>query len=125
MTSTETKPAAKKTYEGGCHCGLVRYRVAAAIDSVVACNCSICQKSGNLLTFVPVGDFTLLSGADQLTPYKFNKHVINHLFCKGCGVKSFAEGQSPQGEMRAINIRCLDGVDARQFPIHDFDGRSQ
>src|SRR5205807_7317140 len=50
------------------------------------------------------------------------------LFCKTCGVKSFARGTGPKGEeMVAINLRCLDGVDvfAAQAAAKQFDGKSR
>jgi hypothetical protein len=122
MTTEQTE---KKTHTGGCHCGAVRYEFDGAIGEVIACNCSICGKSGTLLAFVPATDFRLLSGADQLVEYKFNKHVINHNFCKVCGIKSFAAGKPPTGpEMRAINVRCLDDVDVAALKVKHVDGKS-
>ena len=35
-----------RTYEGGCHCERVRFRVTADLDDVIICNCSICTKKG-------------------------------------------------------------------------------
>ncbi len=114
-----------KKYTGGCHCGQVRYEVNAALERVTACNCSICSKKGYLLTFVPAEHFTLLSGQDALTDYLFNKHHIHHLFCRSCGIESFARGATPDGrEMCAINVRCLDGLDWSALPVHHFDGKS-
>jgi len=92
---------------------------------VIACNCSICAKTGTLLTFVPASSFKLLSGEEALTDYQFNRQVIHHLFCNTCGVRSFARGVGPDGsEMAAINARCLDGFDMAQFPIQNYDGKS-
>lgn len=114
-----------QVYDGGCHCGAVRYRVEAELDTLVSCNCSICSKTGTLLTFVPESAFQLLSGEDSLTDYRFNKEVIAHLFCKRCGIRSFARGADAEGRtMVAINVRCLDGVDFDSLPKHHFDGRS-
>ena len=114
-----------KTYTGSCHCGRVKYEAKAAIDKVLACNCSMCGRAGVLLAFVPEKDFTLLSGEDALTDYQFNKHNIHHLFCKVCGVKSFAKGRGRDGtEMRAINVRCLEGVDPLSFEVKHVDGKS-
>jgi hypothetical protein len=114
-----------KTYEGGCHCGAVRYEVTADLDKVIACNCSICTKRGLLLTFTPASQFTLLSGQDGLTDYLFNKKVIHHLFCATCGVESFARGIGPDGsEMIAVNVRCLDGVDVSSLKPKPFDGKN-
>jgi hypothetical protein len=116
----------EKTYEGGCHCGKVRYKVASDLTPVIECNCSICSKKGTLLTFVGEPAFELLSGKDALSEYQFNKHVIHHLFCSTCGVTSFSRGKKPDGTaMVAINVRCLDGVDLRSLQITPFDGKSK
>jgi hypothetical protein len=48
-----------------------------------------------------------------------------HLFCKVCGVRSFARGQGPSGPMAAINTRCLDEVDATTLNVQYFDGKSR
>lgn len=117
------------THKGGCHCGKVRFEVQGVDLSkpVIACNCSICQRSGSLLAFVPATSFTLVSGEDELQHYAFNTKSIDHLFCKTCGIKSFAKGKNPDGtEMRAINVRCLDDLeDVRKLELHWFDGRSK
>jgi hypothetical protein len=115
-----------KTYTGGCHCGKVRYEVQADLSApVIACNCSMCGRSATLLTFVPPQQFTLKSGEDVLSDYLFNKHQIHHLFCRVCGIKSFARGAGPQGPMIAINARCLDGVEPEQLNVTRYDGRNQ
>lgn len=68
----------------------------------------------------------VLSGGDAQTEYQFNKHVIHHLFCKACGVASYATGKKPDGkEMVAVNVRCLDGVDLGALKLTHFDGRSR
>jgi hypothetical protein len=115
-----------KTYTGGCHCGKVRFEATVDLEQpVTACNCSICSKKGHLLTFVKDDAFKLLSGADMLTEYLFNKHHIHHTFCKVCGIQPFAEGTAPKGgKMHAINVRCLDGVDLGALKIKPFDGKS-
>ena len=115
----------KKVYSGGCHCGTVRYDVAADIGEVMACNCSRCAKLGWLLIFVPASDFTLKSGAQATTDYQFNKRAIHHLFCATCGIESYAHGKGPGGaEMVAINVRCLDDVDPDAFKVKTINGRS-
>ena len=114
----------KQTYSGGCQCGAVRYEVAADIGEVMACNCSRCGRMGFLLAFAPAQDFKLLAGEEATTEYRFNKHVIHHLFCATCGVQSFARGQRPDGaEVVAINVRCLDDVDPDSFAVKKVDGR--
>lgn len=115
----------KKTYEGSCHCQKVRYRVTTDLTPLISCNCSICAKTGSVLTFVPTNAFELLAGADELTDYQFNKKQVHHLFCKTCGVRSFGRGLDPSGnEVCAINVRCLDGVDLDALTLTKVDGRS-
>ena len=112
-------------HQGGCHCGTVRYEVETDMAQVLSCNCSICQKRGALLTFVEASKFKLLSGEGDLTDYQFNKKIIHHLFCRTCGVGSFARGIGPDGrKMVAINVRCLDDVDLGALKPTDFDGKS-
>ena len=116
-----------KRYEGGCHCGKVRFDVELDLSQpVVTCNCSICSKTGMLLAFTGVERFRLHSGEDALTDYQFGKKRIHHLFCRSCGVRSFGRGKGPDGkEMRAINVRCLDGVAIEGLTLYPFDGKSR
>ena len=112
-------------HTGGCQCGAVRYEVEADIKDVIACNCSRCGKLGSLLAFVPAQKFKLRAGEKATTDYRFNKHVIHHLFCSTCGIESFAKGTNPKGEaMIAINARCLDGIDVSSLNVKNFDGKA-
>ena len=113
------------TYTGGCHCGAVRYRVKVKLDRAMICNCSICTKAGTMLAFTPVSELELLAGQDALSDYQWGKKRIHHLFCRHCGIRSFAGAIGPDGrEMAAINVRCLDGVDLGAVPTGQFDGKS-
>jgi len=115
-----------QSYSGGCQCGKVRYEVQMDIAEVIACNCSRCRRLGSLLAFAPVAQFKLLAGEADLKSYEFNRHLIRHQFCSTCGIQSFAIGKNPKtgAEMAAINVRCLDGVDADAFKVRKVDGRN-
>ena len=40
-----------ETHTGGCHCGYLRYAVAAPLDDVAHCHCSICRRTtGGIVT---------------------------------------------------------------------------
>ncbi|CAH1671429.1 GFA family protein [Chelatococcus asaccharovorans] len=113
-------------FEGRCHCGAVQFSANADLANVISCNCSICSKHGLILTFVPADRFTLAAGEDTLKDYQFNTMRIRHRFCGNCGVEPFAEGAMPDGTpMRAINVRCLDGVDIAALSPTPVDGRSR
>jgi hypothetical protein len=110
---------------GSGQCGAVAFEADVDISEPITCNCSRCRRLGSVLAFTPRASFTLLSGADALTEYTFNRHVIRHQFCRTCGIQPFAYGRMPDGTpMAAINVNCLDGVDARALPARRFDGAS-
>jgi hypothetical protein len=113
------------TYKGSCHCGAIAFEVEGEVDGAMACNCSMCSRKGSLLWFVPRDDFRLLTPETDLGTYTFNKHVIQHRFCKTCGIHPFGEGTHPNGNrMAAVNIRCLEGIDLDAVPVEHVDGRS-
>lgn len=112
-------------YEGSCHCGDIRFEVEGHLDGATACNCSICERKGSLLWFVPRTAFHLLTPEDNIASYTFNKHAIVHRFCKRCGIHPYAEGAMPDGTpMAAINVRCLEAIDLGAVRIHHYDGRA-
>src|SRR5436190_23232593 len=114
------------THQGGCQCGKVRFQVEMDIGDVFACNCSRCGRLGSLLAFAPREKFAQLSGADAIETFEFNKHLITHKFCKICGIEPFALGVNPKtgGDMTAINVRCIDGIDVSTLSIKHVDGKS-
>ena len=98
------------TYEGGCHCGQVRFRVQGDLDDVSVCNCSVCTMKGIVHMVVPLEQFELLRGADAIATYTFGTGVAKHTFCRHCGIHSFYTPRSkPDGV--SVNARCLDDVD--------------
>jgi hypothetical protein len=111
------------TYEGGCHCGRVRFRVTADLDRVTYCNCSLCSKKGFLHLIVPPQQFEILIGKDELTTYTFNTRTAKHTFCKHCGVHPFYVPRSDPDKID-VNARCLDGVDPTTLRVRSFDGRN-
>lgn len=112
-------------YRGSCQCGAVSYEVDIDLDNAITCNCSRCRRLGSVLAFTPRANFDLKSGAESLTEYQFNRNQISHLFCKICGIQSFAYGAMPDGSpVAAVNANCLDDVDARAIPAQAVDGRS-
>ena len=114
------------THQGSCHCGRIKFEVEGDIDSALSCNCSICQRKGSLLWFVPHGALKLLTPDENASSYTFNKHVIRHRFCPTCGMHPYGEGKGPDGSaMAAINIRCLEDIELKAVPVTEFDGRSR
>jgi hypothetical protein len=99
-----------RTYEGGCHCERVRFRVTADLDTVILCNCSICTKKGIIHLIVPPERFELLCGKDDLMTYTFNTGVAKHTFRKHSGIHPFYVPRSDPDKID-VNARCIDDID--------------
>lgn len=122
---SEATTTATTTYKGSCHCGGIQFEVDGELTSTTDCNCSICQRKGTLMWFVPRPQLRLLTPRDAIRSYTFNKHAIQHNFCPTCGMHPFGEGTDPKGNaMAAVNVRCLEGVDVYALPVQHFDGRA-
>lgn len=117
----DAETASLRTHRGGCHCGRVRFEVdAPATLQVLDCNCSMCRMTGFLHLIAPAARFRLLSGADDLTEYRFNTGTARHLFCRHCGVKGFYVPRShPDGW--SVNARCLDPDTIDAIEVTPFD----
>jgi hypothetical protein len=123
---TERLPQLPRFFQGGCHCGAVRFRVRVETFRITDCNCSICQKKGFLHLIVPPEQFELLQGAEALQTYTFNTGVAQHHFCGICGIAPFYRPRSHPNHFD-VNARCLEDEPLedllRHFEIETFDGR--
>ncbi len=118
----------RKTYQGSCHCGAVRFECELDLsDETSRCNCSACSKYRFWKSIVQPDAFRLLEGAAALTGYQFGERRIHHMFCSLCGVKTFGRARfDDAGEFVAINVACLDyasDVELAAAPIVYQDGR--
>jgi hypothetical protein len=113
-----------EAYQGGCHCGAVRFVVHVRERTALDCNCSICGMKGFLHVIVPREQFELVQGEQALTTYRFHTGTAQHRFCSTCGVQPFYIPRShPEGV--ATNLRCFDDPEAAQrFEVTPFDGRN-
>jgi hypothetical protein len=98
----------KRSLEGGCLCGEIRYRVSGEIIDAGYCHCRICQRASGApvvawLT-VPAGSFSYLMG----TPSVYRSSAQSQReFCGGCGTQLlFRRIQSP--ETVDVTIASID-----------------
>jgi hypothetical protein len=127
-----------KTYQGGCHCGTVRYAVDLDFSSGLKahkCNCSICLKVNRTAIIVknPATHFELLSPAslDDVTNYTFGTKTQDNRFCTTCGVHLFSSGTFTIGGKTmthfGVNAVTLDpgqGIDLRELKVGYWDGEN-
>lgn len=115
----------KKSYQGGCHCGKVRFEATLDLaKGTFKCNCPICWKSR--LWGASAESFTLLQGEADLQDYQYKPTSVHHVFCRTCAVRSFAWADAPgKGRMHVVRVNCLDEVDVEELmaaPVQYFDG---
>ncbi len=114
-----------KKYQGGCHCGRVRFEIEAELTRATECNCSICTKKGALHHRVAPERFRLLSGQESLTLYQSGTRIARHWFCQHCGIHTYSNPRAAP-DMVSVNLRCLDDFETEKgnIEIRQFDGRN-
>jgi hypothetical protein len=116
----------RRTYSGRCHCGAVRFRFRSEeLTTGVRCNCSMCVRKGAVMSsrYIAREDFEELEGLDALAVYRFGDRVVNHYFCRTCGIYPFHDATVRPGEYR-VNVGCIEGLDPLALRIELIDGRS-
>ncbi len=114
--------SSEKWYDGGRHCGSVRFRLRIEVPEALECNCSICTKKGFINLITAPEDIVLVQGEEHLTTYRFNTRTAEHRFCRTCGIHPFSRPRSHPGSY-GVNARCLD--DGHAFlRITPFDGEN-
>ena len=114
----------KREYRGRCHCGRVAFSfLSEPITEGKRCNCSICKRKGAIMSAVyfPAADFQLISGASDMTDYRWGDHDVNHLFCKSCGIYPY-HGDDKQGYR--VNLGCVDAINSLDLSISVIDGQA-
>jgi hypothetical protein len=106
---------------GSCHCGSVRFSVAAAITELTTCDCSLCVKRNALMARVPEAALTVLEGAEALILYEWNTRRAKHYFCKRCGIYVFHRKRAAP-DYFGVNVFCLAGVDIAALPVRATEG---
>src|SRR5665213_1547156 len=103
-----------QSYEGGCLCGKLRFRVARAALESGYCHCRMCQKNSGApvvawTTFATAG-FSWLAG----TPGRYQSSArAERLFCADSGTYLVFHNAAPPAEI-SINTASFD--DPSAFP---------
>ena len=110
-----------KTYIGRCHCGSVEFQVASDLADPVRCNCSFCTRRGAVLQKVPVEQFGVITGNENLSRYGA-REFSDHFFCKNCGIHTFTRSTRNNENAVVVSLACLSGVDLDSIVPRIFDG---
>jgi hypothetical protein len=109
--------------EGVCHCGSVRWRFKGRLESVTACNCTVCRRYAALWAYGFEDEGIKVSGA--VTAYVWGDKTLGFHFCPTCGCVAYwrALQTREDGSRRiAVNVRLAEAEAVAALPIHHFDG---
>lgn len=109
--------------EGACHCGNVKWIYDLPLESVTACNCTVCSRYGALWAYGYMNEGITVTG--ETKSYTRGK-AINFNFCSQCGcvVHYTAKKPAENGRVRmAVNARMITDPDKiSSLPIDHFEG---
>lgn len=105
------KESTVSVVEGGCQCGAVRYRLAAAPVSVAVCHCRMCQRAtGTPMFAVLVMAHEAVDWIRGAPAWFRSSDVAERGFCQTCGTHlafRFVEGH-PREDDLDITLPSLD-----------------
>ena len=111
------------TFEGGCSCGAVRYRLTSAPMFVNCCHCTQCQRltgSAFVINAIIEADrVEVLSGAPEQTPGPSESGRPHDIYrCPSCRTAVWSDyGRRP---MRFVRVGTLDDPSALPPDAHIF-----
>jgi len=114
----------KQHYKARCHCRNVRFSFfSEPFTQGKRCNCSICRRKGAVMSahYIKPEDFEPIADLSVCTDYRWNDKMVNHLFCKTCGIYPY-HGDASFGYR--VNLGCVEGLDVLGLEIIVFDGAS-
>jgi hypothetical protein len=108
---------------GSCHCGAVSWRFEGEIESVTACNCTVCRRYGALWAYGREGIEIVVSG--PAATYTRGK-AVGFDFCPTCGCLTHYHVlylDDDGSRKMAVNVRMSeDPAAVADLPIDHFDG---
>jgi hypothetical protein len=122
----ESGSDAATKHRGSCHCGAVKFEVELGPDAGAArCNCSVCTKVAQTGAIVKPDAFSLSSGVEALSEYRWGGQISTRFFCRHCGIHCFGRGHLAQlgGDFVSVNLNALDDIDVSELKIIYWDGR--
>jgi hypothetical protein len=112
------------TFEGGCSCAKVRYRIEVAPIIVHCCHCRLCQRQTGsafvINALVETSRLTLLGAEPRRTAMPTESGRPHDIFrCDECGVAVWSE-YSGNAAVRFVRVGTLDDPTALAPDVHIF-----
>lgn len=116
------------SYEGGCQCGFIRYRITSEASVVYACHCTICQtQSGSAFAMamrVPAEHFHLLTGQLKIFERPGKNQILICSFCPECGTRIHHVPERTPGQV-SLKPGTLDDTSWLRPSVHFFSRSAQ
>ena len=110
--------------EGSCHCGTVKWSYPLKLESVTACNCTLCRRYGALWAYGHLEEGIKVSG--ETSAYMRGRKINGYHFCKQCGCLAYylCNTANKEGQFRiAVNLRMISEPEKiASLPIDHFEG---
>ncbi len=106
---------------GSCHCGAVRFELAAPPEEVTDCNCSICRRLGVLWAYYRPDQVTMIREPGATLAYVWSDKLLEFHTCRTCGCTTSWEPVDKARDRMAINARLIDPP-LSGVPVMHFDG---
>ena len=118
------------TYEGGCACGAVRYRLESAPLFVHCCHCTWCQRETGsafaLNALIEADRVTLLHGNPVMTETPSNSGKGQNIWrCPDCQVALWSDYVGFRGAVHFVRAGTLDESERVPPDIHIFTASKQ
>jgi hypothetical protein len=109
--------------KGTCHCKQVSWVYPKSLESVTACNCTLCRRYGALWAYGYIEEGISISGDCGI--YTRGREINGFHFCSNCGclVYYLARQKDSEGLRIAVNLRMVEESKAiLSLPVDHFDG---
>jgi hypothetical protein len=120
----------RKTHEGGCTCGQVRYRMTSGPMFVNCCHCRWCQRESGaafaLNAMIEADRVELLRGEPQVVNTPSNSGKGQKIWrCPTCRVAVWSNYAGAGDAVRFVRVGTLDEPDRFPPGIHIFTASKQ
>jgi hypothetical protein len=108
-----TEPPGAATYQGGCHCGCVRWRMTTALapEAIAprACDCDFCLRHAAAWVSDALGRLQVQVRGAAMVRYRQGSGQAEFLLCGRCGVLVAVMARSGDGRwLGAANRNAFD-----------------
>ena len=115
-------------YEGGCHCGGVRYSFSDKPDLTFYCHCSDCQKTtGSPFSVELMVSSKSFHAEGKMSTYSVkgdSGSPVHRWFCPQCGSGVYLEGEADPGYV-FIKVGTLDDASWVEPGMHIYSSAKQ